>query len=103
MAITVTVQDVLYGRSEEGFNVKVLLGEAPCTNVCDEPEGHSMVKALGVAFTLSLKLTTIFELTATFVARSAGEVPVTVGAASPDMPFAVTEKSSIARPWSFPA
>src|SRR4030095_11180624 len=60
-----------------------------------------MLKALAVALTLWLKLTTTFELTATLVAPFAGDVLLTLGAVSPGgMPFAVTEKSSIAKPWS---
>ena len=44
--------------------------------------GHSRANALAVAVTLSLKLMTTFELTATLVAEFAGVVLVTVGASS---------------------
>src|SRR5262245_9426469 len=45
---------------------------------------------------------TVFVLPGTLRGEFAGMVLLTVGALSPAMPFAVTEKSSIARPWSLP-
>ena len=57
-------------------------GEALCANVCGAT-GHSRANALALAVTLSLKLMTMFELTATLVAEFAGVVLVTVGAVSP--------------------
>ena len=102
LAATVTVQVVLNGRSAAGVSVKALAGEAVCANGCGAPAGHSTVKALPVALTLSLKLMTMAESTGTFVAAFAGVVAPTAGAPSPGEPPAVTEKSSTASPWSLP-
>jgi hypothetical protein len=80
--ITVTEQIVPSGRSPVGFSVIDEPGEPLTEKLCGVPAGHSSVNELVVAVTGSLKLTTTFEFTATWSAASAGEVLVTVGAAS---------------------
>jgi hypothetical protein len=60
-----------------------MAGGAVCVNVRGEPAGHSRLKALAEAVTLSLKLITMVELTETLFALSAGVVLVTPGAPSP--------------------
>src|SRR5262245_29998561 len=101
-AVTLTVQVVPAGRFEDGVRVMVVAGDALWVNVCGVPTGHSSDKALAVALTLSLKVTEIVEFTGTFVAPEVGVVLETEGALSPAAPFAVTEKSSMASPWSVP-
>ena len=83
LAVTVTVQVVLYGSGEAGVSVNVLAGEALCANVCGAPPGTASANAPAVAVTLSLKLMTMVESTGTLVAAFAGVVPVTAGASSP--------------------
>src|SRR5437764_884484 len=103
--MTVTVHTVAEGSAEVGASVNELLGEALWVNVCGEPVGHSKVNALAVAVTVSLKLMTTFELTGTLLAPFPGVALVTVGAVSGGgaVPFAMSEKSSTARPSSEPA
>jgi hypothetical protein len=62
-----------------------MAGDAVCVNPFAEPAGHSRLKTLAVAVTLSLKLMTTAELTGTLVAPDTGVVLVTVGAASPPL------------------
>ena len=59
------------------------LGDALCAKVCAELAGHSRLKADADAFTLSLKLMTMVELTGTLVAPLTGVVLLTLGAVSP--------------------
>src|SRR5262245_36909702 len=102
-AATVTVHVALYGSGETGVSVNELPGEALCENACGAPAGHWSVNAPAAADTLSLKLMTMLESTATLVAVFAGVVLFTPGALSPGgTPFAVTDRSSMASPWSFP-
>src|SRR5215213_4862034 len=82
-ALTVTVHWTPMGRSEVGLSVKVLEGLAESAKACVLPGvGHSMEKELVVAFTLSLKLTTMLTLAATPVAPLVGVVVVTDGGES---------------------
>ena len=71
------------GSGELGVSVNVVAGDAVCVNVRGEPAGHSRLKALADAVTLSLKLMTMVELTGTLVAPAAGVVLLTLGAVSP--------------------
>src|SRR5918912_3946288 len=82
LASTVTVQTSPFGRFEVGSSVIAEPGEPLTENACAEPVGHSSVNELPLAVTGSLKLTTMFVFTATWSAASAGDVVVTVGAAS---------------------
>ena len=67
-----------------GSIVKLLAGDALNMNgVSAEPDGHCRLNELVVALTGSLKLTTMFEPTGTFVAELVGVVFWTVGATSP--------------------
>src|SRR5262249_24524133 len=61
-----------------------------------------MVKAPAAAATRSLKVMTTGDESGTPAAPFDGDVPVTSGRLSITAPCAVTEKSSIARPWSVP-
>src|SRR2546423_8728217 len=81
-AITFTVQIVASGRSLVGSSVIDEPGEPLTVKLFALPVGHSSVNELPLAVTGSLKLTTTFVLVATWVAASAGDVLVTVGAAS---------------------
>src|SRR2546421_489385 len=81
-AITFTVQTVASGRSLVGSSVIDEPGEPLTVKLFAVPVGHSSVNELPDAVTGSLKLTTTFVLTATWVAASAGDVLVTDGAAS---------------------
>ena len=71
------------GSGEVGVSVNVVAGDAVCVNVRGEPAGHSRLKALAEAVTLSLKLMTMVELTETLFAPLAGVVLLTLGAVSP--------------------
>src|SRR5919206_1250998 len=81
-ATAVTVQVVPSGRWEVGSRVIAEPGEPLTAKAFEEPVGHSSVNELPLTVTDSLKLTTMFEFTATWSAPSAGEVVVTEGAAS---------------------
>jgi hypothetical protein len=81
LASTVTVQLVPSGRLAVGSSVKLEPGVPESENVFELPPQTS-VKDAAVALTDSLKLTVTFVSVPTFVAESAGEVLVTVGAAS---------------------
>src|SRR5438105_14746653 len=81
-ASTVTVQTVPWGRLLVGSSVIDEPGEPLTEKLSGVPVGHSIVNELPDAVTGSLKLTTTFVFTATWSAASAGEVLVTVGAAS---------------------
>ena len=83
VAATFTVQVVFCGRSEVGSNVNVAEGDPVCEIGCGVPVGQSIVNALLVALTLSLKVIVMLESIATFVAPSTGLVVVTDGAISP--------------------
>ena len=63
--------------------MNVVAGDAVCVNVRGEPAGHSRLKALAEAVTLSLKSITIVEFTETLFAPLAGVVLLTLGAGSP--------------------
>src|SRR3954462_3837231 len=102
-AATVTLQVDPDGSGAAGVSVNVLAGDALCVNAWGEPAGHSIANASDAAVTLSLKLMTTVEVTGTLLAELAGVVVMTDGALSTTAPFAATEKSSIARPWSLPA
>src|SRR2546423_8266579 len=95
-ATAVTVHVVPSGRSAVGSSVIEEPGEPLTVKLFALPVGHSSVNELPLAVTLSLKLTTMFAFVATFVAPSAGEVLVTVGAASE----AVKLKSQSSARWS---
>src|SRR5919199_5183701 len=82
LAITVTEQIVPSGRSLVGSGVIAEPGEPLTLKLSGVPVGQSSVNELVVAVTGSLKLTTMFVFTATWSAASAGDVVVTVGAAS---------------------
>src|SRR5437764_6213726 len=84
------------GRLPVGSSVIAEPGEPLTLKVAGVPVGQSSVKELVVAVTGSLKLTTMFVFTATFWAASAGEVLVTVGAAS----AVANEKLVFAAGWS---
>src|SRR5437763_389569 len=81
-AITFTEQTVPSGRLLVGSSVIAEPGEPLTVKVSGVPVGHSSENELVVAVTASLKLTTMFVFTATWSAASAGDVVVTVGAAS---------------------
>src|SRR5438105_10247677 len=81
-ATAFTVQVVPSGRSAVGSSVIEEPGEPLTVKLFALPVGHSSVNELPLAVTLSLKLTTTVVLVATWVAASAGDVLVTVGAAS---------------------
>ena len=53
--MTVTVQVVAAGRSELGSSVIVEVPEPLTLKLCGEPDGHSIVNELALAFTGSLK------------------------------------------------
>ena len=106
-AFTVTLHVVLVGSDDEGVSVKVLAGDAvgiagAAENVRADPAGHSRLKASADAFTGSLNGIVIVESTATFVAPLAGDACAMSTAGGLSVPFAVTERSSMARPWSEP-
>src|SRR5437763_2644566 len=82
VAITFTEQTVPSGRLLVGSSVIDEPGEPLTVKLSGVPVGQSSVNELVVAVTASLKLTTMFMFTATWSAASAGEVVVTVGAAS---------------------
>src|SRR5947209_5203299 len=82
LAITLTVQIVASGRLLVGSSVIDEPGEPLTVKLSGVPVGHSSVNELVEAMTGSLKLTTTFVFTATWVAASAGDVLVTDGAAS---------------------
>src|SRR5919206_1769082 len=79
---TVIVQTVPAGRFADGVKVNDVPGDEVCENAFDVPVGHSIVKALFVALTDSLKVIWIVVSRATSVAASAGVVVLTLGAAS---------------------
>src|SRR5437868_2367862 len=81
-ASAVPVQTVASGRSHVGSRVIDEPGEPLTEKLSGVPDGHSIVNELLLTVTDSLKLTTIFVFTATWVAPSAGDVVVTDGAAS---------------------
>ena len=95
-AFTVTAHVVPAGSGELGVSVNVVAGDAVCVNVRGEPAGHSRLKALAEAVTLSLKLMTMVELTGTLFALLAGVVLMTLGAPSPPATPTI-EMLSIAR------
>jgi hypothetical protein len=79
---TVTVQVVPAGRLLVGVSVNELAGDELVLNGIGVPVGHSMLNALPVAFTDSLKLIVIPVPVLTSVAPSAGLVEVTAGGRS---------------------
>src|SRR5438132_5729358 len=81
-AITFTEQIVPSGRLLVGSSVIDEPGEPLTVKLSGVPVGHSSVNELPLAVTGSLKFTTMFVLVATWSAPSAGDVLVTVGAAS---------------------
>src|SRR2546423_12785558 len=81
-AITLPERTVASGRSLVGSSVIEEPGEPLTLKLFGVPVGHSSVNELPDAVTGSLKLTTMFVFTATWVAASAGDVLVTQGAAS---------------------
>src|SRR5213080_2732606 len=81
-AITFTEQTVPSGRLLVGSSVIDEPGEPLTVKLSDVLVGHSSVNELVVAVTGSLKLTTMFVFTATWSAPFAGELVVTLGAAS---------------------
>src|SRR5438105_768287 len=93
---TVIVHVVPAGRCAFGVRVIVVAGEEDCEKASGVPVGHSSENAFDVALTDSLKLTSMVEPRATSVAPSAGEVLVTLGAAS----CVVNEKLEFAAGWS---
>src|SRR5918912_4392928 len=95
-AITLTEQTTPSGRLLVGSSVIDEPGEPLTAKLSGVPVGHSSVKELVVAVTGSLKLTTTFVFTATWSAASAGDVVVTVGAAS----CVANEKLVFAAGWS---
>src|SRR3989440_3461068 len=95
-AITFTEQPVPSGRLPVGSSVIDEPGEPLTVKLSGVPVGHSSENELVVAVTGSLKLTTTFVFTATWSAASAGEVVVTVGAAS----CVANEKLVFATGWS---
>src|SRR4051812_32234935 len=103
-AFTPATHVVPLGSGADGVSVKVVAGEAvgsagDTEKVRPVPAGQARLKAPEVALTGSLNVMAIAWLTSTFGAFAAGVVLLTVGALSTvALPFAVTEKSSIARP-----
>jgi hypothetical protein len=81
-AITFTAHVVPWGRSAVGSSVIAVPGEPLTVKVLGVPVGHSRLNELVETVTDSLKVTTMFALTATLVAPFAGEVVLTDGAAS---------------------
>src|ERR1041385_1181414 len=79
---TVVVQTVPAGRFALGVSVNEVAGDEVCEKLSGVPVGHSIVKALFVALTDSLKVIWIAVSRATSVAPSAGDVLLTLGAAS---------------------
>ena len=79
---TVMVQTVPAGRFVVGVSVNVVAGDDVCEKLSGVPVGHSIVNALLVALTDSLKLMSIVVSRATSVAPLAGVVLLTLGAAS---------------------
>ncbi len=83
LAITVTVQITPGGRSAVGFNVIWFVPEPLTANGWRFPgAGHSIVNELVVAFTFSLKLTTILAPLRMSIAPFVGFVVVTAGGLS---------------------
>ena len=70
------------GRSTVGSTVIVAVPDPLSVNVLGVPAGHSRLNEPAETMTGSLKWTVMFVLTATWVAPSAGEVVVTLGALS---------------------
>src|SRR5213078_1211456 len=95
-AITFTEKIVPSGRSLVGSSVIDAPGEPLTEKLSGVPVGHSSVNELPLAVTGSLKLTTMFVFTATWSAASAGDVLVTLGAAS----CVANEKLESAAGWS---
>src|SRR2546421_9975133 len=95
-AITFTEQTVPSGRLPVGSSVIDEPGEPLTVKLSGVPVGHWSENELVVAVTGSLKFTTTFVFTATWSAASAGEVVVTVGAAS----CVANEKLKFAAGWS---
>src|SRR5437763_10063184 len=93
---TVTVQTVPAGRFELGVSVNVVAGEDDCEKLSVVFVGHSILNALFVALTDSLKVIWIVVSRATSVAPSAGVVLLTLGAAS----CVVNDKLVFAAGWS---
>src|SRR5512133_2386778 len=87
--MTLTEQTVPSGRLAEGSSVAVEVPEPEALKLTGVLAGHSSVNELFVNVTDSLKLTTMFVLTATWSAVSAGDVVVTAGAASVVVKFTV--------------
>ena len=79
-AITLTAHVVPSGRFAVGSRVIWLLGEPLTVKLFGVPLGHSRLNELDDTVTDSLKLTTTFASTATWVAPFAGDVLVTDGA-----------------------
>ena len=94
LAATVTVQVVADGSGAAGVSVNEPAGEALRVNVCGKPVGHCRSNALTLALTLSLKLTTMAELTETPLAEFAGVVLTTDGAVSGGTVVNENEKSA---------
>src|ERR687885_1508543 len=80
--ITFTEHVTPSGRSLVGSSVIDEPGEPLTEKLSGVPVGHSSVNELLLTVTDSLKFTTMFVFTATWVAPSAGDVVVTEGAAS---------------------
>src|SRR2546423_12829573 len=81
-AITLPERTVASGRSAVGSSVIDEPGEPLTEKLFAAPVGHSSVNELPDAVTGSLKFTTMFVFTATWVAASAGGVLGTGGAAA---------------------
>src|ERR671926_1012822 len=92
----VIVQTVPAGRFADGVSVNDVAGDEVCENAFEVPVGHSIVNAVFVALTDSLKVIWIVVSRATSVAPSAGVVVLTLGAAS----CVVNEKLVFAAGWS---
>src|SRR5438105_12652831 len=95
-AMTFTEQTVPSGRLLDGSSVIDEPGEPLTAKLSGVPVGHSSENELVDAVTGSLKFTTMFVFTATWSAASAGDVVVTVGAAS----WVANEKLEFAAGWS---
>jgi hypothetical protein len=83
LAVTSTTHVTPAGSGDVGVSVNVAAGDDVCVNSRGEPSGHSRLKALAEAVTLSLKLIVMVELTETLLAPVAGVVLLTLGALSP--------------------
>src|SRR5436853_276717 len=81
VAITFTEQTVPSGRLLVGSSVIDEPGEPLTEKLSGVPVGHSSVNEIGRAACREIELMTMFVLTATWSAASAGDVVVTVGAA----------------------